>query len=92
MQGSVSISDRGDVKIHTYTAPENGLLVNTHLIELPRQLLAVDAQYGLPYAAEVVEYAKSLHSRSAASMSLTSTPTTSSGPRRSRRRSTRWRR
>jgi glyoxylase-like metal-dependent hydrolase (beta-lactamase superfamily II) len=61
MQGSVSISDRGDVKIHTYTAPENGLLVNTHLIELPRQLLAVDAQYGLPYAAEVVEYAKSLH-------------------------------
>jgi len=60
MQGSVSISDRGDVKIHTYTSPENGLLVNTHLIELRSQLLAVDAQYGLPYAAEVIEYAKSL--------------------------------
>jgi glyoxylase-like metal-dependent hydrolase (beta-lactamase superfamily II) len=60
MQGAVSLTDRGDVKIHTYTAPEQGLLVNTHLIELPTQILAVDAQYGLPYAAEVAEYARSL--------------------------------
>jgi glyoxylase-like metal-dependent hydrolase (beta-lactamase superfamily II) len=60
VQGSVSITDRGDVKVHTYTSPEDGLAVNTHLIELPNQLIAIDAQYGLPYAAEVVEYARSL--------------------------------
>ena len=60
MQGTVSLTDRGDVKIHTYTAPEDGLLVNTHLIELPSQLIAIDAQYGLPYAAEAVAYARSL--------------------------------
>jgi glyoxylase-like metal-dependent hydrolase (beta-lactamase superfamily II) len=60
MQGTVSVTDRGDVKIHTYTAPENGLLVNTHLVELPTELIAIDAQYGLPYAQEVVDYARSL--------------------------------
>ena len=60
MQGAISISDCGDVKVHTYSSPENGLTVNTHLIELPSQLIAIDAQYGLPYAAEVVGYARSL--------------------------------
>ena len=60
MQGSVSITDRGGVKIHTYTSPENGLLVTTQLIELPSQIIAIDAQYGLPHAAEAVEYARSL--------------------------------
>ena len=60
MQGSISVTDRGDVKVHTYTAPEDGLLVTTHLIELPAQIIAIDAQYGLPYAAEVVDYARSL--------------------------------
>ena len=60
MQGTVSITDRGEIKIHTYASPENGLLVNTHLVELRSQLIAIDAQYGLPYAAEVVEYARSL--------------------------------
>jgi len=51
------LDDAGVIKS---VEPENGLLVNTHLIELPSRLLAVDAQFGLPYAAEVVEYAKSL--------------------------------
>jgi glyoxylase-like metal-dependent hydrolase (beta-lactamase superfamily II) len=46
--------------VHTYTAPEEGWLVNSHLIELPTQLLAVDAQYMLPFAREVVEYGVSL--------------------------------
>lgn len=60
MQGTVTITDRGGVKVHTYTAPEQGLVVNTHLIELPTQLVAVDAQYCLPYAQEVVDYAQGL--------------------------------
>jgi glyoxylase-like metal-dependent hydrolase (beta-lactamase superfamily II) len=57
VQGDITITDRAGVKVHTYTAPEEGLLVNTHLIELPTQLIAVDAQYGLPYARDVVDYA-----------------------------------
>lgn len=60
VQGTVTITDRAGVKVHTYTAPEQGLVVNTHLIELPTQLVAVDAQYGLPYAQEVVDYARGL--------------------------------
>jgi glyoxylase-like metal-dependent hydrolase (beta-lactamase superfamily II) len=60
MQGTTTITDRGPVKVHTYTAPAEGFDVNTHLIELPTQLIAVDAQYGLPYAREVVAYAQSL--------------------------------
>ena len=60
MQGTITITDRATVKVHTYTAPAQGFDVNTHLIELPTQLIAVDAQYGLPYAQEVVAYAQSL--------------------------------
>lgn len=60
MLGTITITDRDGVKVHTYTAPEEGLLVNTHLIELPTQLIAVDAQYGLHYAREVVDYAQGL--------------------------------
>jgi glyoxylase-like metal-dependent hydrolase (beta-lactamase superfamily II) len=60
MDGTVSVTDRGSVKVHTYTAPEQGYLVTTHLVELPSQLIAVDAQYGLPYAREAVEYATGL--------------------------------
>lgn len=50
----------GGVRIHTYAAPEEGWRVNTHLIELPTQIVAVDAQYTLRYAREVVDYARSL--------------------------------
>jgi glyoxylase-like metal-dependent hydrolase (beta-lactamase superfamily II) len=50
----------GGVRIHTYTAPEVGWRVNTHLIELPTQIIAVDAQYTLRYAREVVDAIGSL--------------------------------
>jgi glyoxylase-like metal-dependent hydrolase (beta-lactamase superfamily II) len=43
--------------IHTFTAPEDGWLVNSHIIELPSQLLVIDAQYTLPFAREVAGYA-----------------------------------
>jgi hypothetical protein len=48
MFGKLTVTQSGSVKVHTYTAPEEGWLVNSHLIELPSQLLAVDAQYVLP--------------------------------------------
>lgn len=49
-----------DLKVHTFTAPEKGWQVNSHIIELPSQLLVIDSQYLLPYAREVVAYAGQL--------------------------------
>jgi glyoxylase-like metal-dependent hydrolase (beta-lactamase superfamily II) len=60
MLGKLTVTQSGSVKVHTYTAPEEGWLVNSHLIELPAQLLAVDAQYMLPFAREVVDYCATL--------------------------------
>jgi glyoxylase-like metal-dependent hydrolase (beta-lactamase superfamily II) len=60
MEGTITITKRAGATIHTYTAPETGLLVNTHLIELATQLIAVDAQFALPHAREVVAYASTL--------------------------------
>jgi len=47
--------------VHTFTAPEDGRLVTSHIIELPSQLLVVDAQYTLVYAQEVARYAAALN-------------------------------
>jgi glyoxylase-like metal-dependent hydrolase (beta-lactamase superfamily II) len=60
MFGKLTVTQSGSVKVHTYTAPEEGWNVNSHLIELPTQLLAVDAQYMLPFAREVVDYGATL--------------------------------
>ena len=60
MQGKVTVTDAGGLEVHTFTAPEKGWQVNSHIIELPSQLFVVDAQYLLPYARQVVEYAEHL--------------------------------
>ena len=60
MQGSIAITQSGDVKVHTYTSPELGWCVNSHVIEFATQLVVVDAQYMLPFAKEVVSYAATL--------------------------------
>jgi glyoxylase-like metal-dependent hydrolase (beta-lactamase superfamily II) len=60
MQGTVTTTRREQVAIHTYTSPESGLAVNTHVIELASQLLILDTQYGLPFASEAAEFAASL--------------------------------
>jgi glyoxylase-like metal-dependent hydrolase (beta-lactamase superfamily II) len=60
MHGNLIVTQSGDIRVHTYTAPEEGWLVNSHLIELHSQLLAIDAQYMLPFAEEVVKYAATL--------------------------------
>src|SRR5262249_27635205 len=59
MQGIWTITS-GSVPIHTYTAPEDGWLVTSHIVELPSQLLVVDAQYALPFAREIVRHAAGL--------------------------------
>ena len=61
MTGTWTTNRRSSVSIHTFTAPEEGWLVNSHIAELPSQLLVVDAQYTLPFAEEVVRYAASLN-------------------------------
>jgi glyoxylase-like metal-dependent hydrolase (beta-lactamase superfamily II) len=52
---------RNDVApIHTFTASEDGWLVNSHVIEFPSELFVIDAQYTLPNGREVVRYARGL--------------------------------
>jgi glyoxylase-like metal-dependent hydrolase (beta-lactamase superfamily II) len=58
--GKLSLTQSRNLTVHTYTAPDDGWRVNSHIIELPSQLLVVDAQYMLPYAREVVSYAEQL--------------------------------
>ena len=48
------------MRVHSYMAPEDSVNVTTPLVETPARVIAVDAQFGLPYAREVVEYAKGL--------------------------------
>ena len=60
MQGKITVTQADSLKVHTFTAPEKGWQVNSHIIELSSQLLVVDAQYLLPYAREVVSYALQL--------------------------------
>ena len=57
---TIILTHRNEVPVHTYTSPEADCLVNTHIIELPTQLLVVDAQYTLTFASEVVSYAETL--------------------------------
>lgn len=60
MPGVFALTRSGDICVHSYTAPEAGWLVNTHIIETGKQLLVVDAQYTLDYAREVAAYAATL--------------------------------
>lgn len=47
-QGIMTVTNRSTATLHTYTAPESGWLVTSHMIDLPTQLLVVDAHYALP--------------------------------------------
>ncbi|MFD6285810.1 MBL fold metallo-hydrolase [Streptomyces sp. NPDC060205] len=60
MHGNVTITDTGQVRIHNYASPGDGLLANTQLIETPTRIIAVDAQFVLAYADEAVAYAQTL--------------------------------
>jgi len=58
MQGRISRTQSPETTVHTYTAPEDGWMVNTHIIELPEEVMVVDAQYTLVYAQEVVDFVR----------------------------------
>ncbi len=60
MPGTWTVTRNDVAPIHSFTAPEEGWLVTSHIIELPSQLLVVDAQYRLSCAREVVRYATAL--------------------------------
>ena len=51
---------KGQATIHTYVAPENGVLVTTHIIETENSLVIVDAQFVPAFAAEAKAFADTL--------------------------------
>lgn len=57
MRGTLTNTVCEGVTVHTYTAPSEGWTVNSHIIELADQLIAIDAQYMMTFAAEVVDFA-----------------------------------
>jgi glyoxylase-like metal-dependent hydrolase (beta-lactamase superfamily II) len=60
VEGTVTVTPAGEATIHTYTAPETGWRVNSHIIELPSQLVLFDAQLTAGYAREVLKIAAGL--------------------------------
>ncbi len=60
MAGKVSIIPTPAAVIHTYTAPVDSVGVTTHIIETANNLVVVDTQLLVPFAAEAAAYAASL--------------------------------
>ncbi|WEH14819.1 MBL fold metallo-hydrolase [Streptomyces sp. VNUA24] len=60
MNGTVTVLDRGAVRIHSYMSPADTFHVTTQLIETPARIIAIDAQLNPAYADEAVAYAKGL--------------------------------
>ena len=60
MNGTVTVIDKGAVRIHSYVAPDGSFNVTTQLIETPARVIAVDAQFVLAYAEEAIAYARGL--------------------------------
>jgi glyoxylase-like metal-dependent hydrolase (beta-lactamase superfamily II) len=58
--GTVTQFVRGGTTFHTYTAPEAGFRVNSHIIETTSELTVIDAQLALPYAEEVADVLRGL--------------------------------
>jgi glyoxylase-like metal-dependent hydrolase (beta-lactamase superfamily II) len=59
-EGIMTIIPFGDVRIHSYMAPEAAVFANTQIIEMKRRLIVVDTQFLRPHAQEVRAYADSL--------------------------------
>ncbi|MEU6201210.1 MBL fold metallo-hydrolase [Streptomyces sp. NPDC047061] len=60
MKGTITVIEKGTLRVHSYMAPEAGINVTTQLIETPSRLIAVDGQVNVADADEVAEYAKGL--------------------------------
>lgn len=60
MNGTITVLDKGDVRIHSYMAPANSVNVTSQIIETPTRLIVVDGQFLAPFADEAAAYARSL--------------------------------
>ncbi len=60
MRGELTHTGAEGVTVHTYTAPYDGWTVNSHIVGLADQLIVIDAQYMMTFAAEVVAFAATL--------------------------------
>jgi glyoxylase-like metal-dependent hydrolase (beta-lactamase superfamily II) len=60
IKGSLVVSDRAGIRIHSYGAPTDGWLVNSHIVEGPMRLILFDGQLISAYAEEVAGYAAGL--------------------------------
>jgi glyoxylase-like metal-dependent hydrolase (beta-lactamase superfamily II) len=60
MNGTVTVLDRGAVRIHSYMSPADTFHTTTQLIETPARIIAIDAQLLPAYADEAVTYAQGL--------------------------------
>ncbi|WP_405823135.1 MBL fold metallo-hydrolase [Streptomyces sp. NBC_01390] len=60
MNGTVTVLDKGAVRIHSYMSPADTFHTTTQLIETPARIIAVDAQLTPAYADEAVAYAQGL--------------------------------
>ncbi|MBU6357904.1 MAG: MBL fold metallo-hydrolase [Rhodospirillales bacterium] len=58
--GHVTIHDRGNVCVHDYQAPQDGLRVHSLIVEGPTRVVLFDAQFLLDYATEVADYIDAL--------------------------------
>lgn len=57
---TVTVNDLGDVKVHSYLAPQQVFANNTHIIETTNQLVLIDTQFIMPMAKDYRAYADSL--------------------------------
>ncbi|MEU5595011.1 MBL fold metallo-hydrolase [Streptomyces sp. NPDC020298] len=60
MNGTVTVLDKGAVRIHSYMSPADTFHATTQLIETSARIIAIDAQLLPAHADEVVDYAKGL--------------------------------
>jgi len=58
--GEIALTRSGEMCVHTYTAPDDGWCVNSHIVETANGLVVVDAQYTMTFAREVVAHAATL--------------------------------
>jgi len=58
--GSVFVTRRGPVTLHTYVAPDASALVTSHIIETENQLIVVDTQFVQVFAQDLRAYVDSI--------------------------------
>jgi glyoxylase-like metal-dependent hydrolase (beta-lactamase superfamily II) len=60
LKGNVYVSTYGQIKVHSYLSPPDGLMVNTQNVEGRSSVVIFDGQLHLPYAEEVASYIKTI--------------------------------